>query len=379
MKGSLADLKDMKGSLADMKLNLRLLAPTIINIQAAKFQFWGSQSQTTASSTGSKTTKAISAGTSTKDASSADASTKNPNSTDTSSIAVNNISGRALKKLKAANKETNLKDDGDRTLKKNLLDTIKSHDADYKIKCMLTGTEEKLRDDGSNNIVRCAHILPHRWKNDKDSKLENIGFSRGDLESARNGIFLCEGFEIGLDDSQLCFVRNEDFFHNNRIVMKVLNSNACKKIPIFQGSTESVDDYDGRELNLQCGSYQHNPFRTALYAHALQAHLRMYDERKVSSDCEPLLSDVSPERLNSVRAEFLDFAGSVTKLYSSINHEVLNEIREDEEEGSINVVKEEEDYWLLNNENSCHQGEEDWDKDVAEVYDEADGVGLQSV
>ena len=81
----------MAAAVTEMNSNLRLLAPTIVGIQAVKYQFWDSQSQTTASSTGSKTTKAISAGSSTKDASSAD----------TSSIAVDIISTNS-EKLKAA-------------------------------------------------------------------------------------------------------------------------------------------------------------------------------------------------------------------------------------------------------------------------------------
>jgi hypothetical protein len=251
---------------------------------------------------------------------------------------------------------------------------------------MLTGTEEEVVCDEKGNIVgnivRCAHILPHRWKNDTASMLKSIGFSVEDLESARNGIFLCEGFERGLDENKLCFVRREDFFYTDRIVLKVLNSKACKEIPIFQGSTESVDNYDGNELNLQCGRYEHKPFRTALYVHAVQAHRQIYGERKVSSYCDPrgadLLYDVSPERLPNMSVDFMEFARSVTKLYSSINREILNEIREDDEEESVDVVKEEEqeeDNW--HNENSCRQGEEE--KGVAEVHDEVDGAGLKSV
>ena len=79
-------------------------------------------------------------------------------------------------------------------MKLNLQNSILDNVKDYKIQCKVTRTDERLYDDGSNNIVRCAHILPHRLHNDTAMPLK-IKHAIEDLECARNGLFLLEGIK----------------------------------------------------------------------------------------------------------------------------------------------------------------------------------------
>ena len=237
------------------------------------------------------------------------------------------VSNRELKKQKIIDANAGY----ERKLKFNLLKSIQDNVKDYKIQCMVTGTIERLYDDGSNNIVRCAHILPHRLHNDIP-KLKKIRHVIDDLECARNGLFLLEGFEIAFDQRWIGFPKDECIF-NNRMVLKVYNPEECSKLPTFNKSNKFVSEYDGHELKLNINGYEHKPFKTALCHHAITAFSKLPNE---NNEMQRPPNDLSPER-EIPNTRFSQYLNSAVRLLESVDLTQVEESVEEEETEHINV------------------------------------------
>ena len=238
------------------------------------------------------------------------------------------VSNRELKKQKIIGTNAGY----ERNLKLNLLKSIQDNVKDYEIQCMVTGTTERLYNNGANNIVRCAHILPHRLHNNI-LNLEKIRHVIGDLECARNGLFLLEGIEIAFDNLWIGFPKDENIL-NNRMVLKVYNPEECSKLPTFHESKNFVSEYDGFELQLNINGYEHKPFKTALNLHAMTAFSKVPNESK---EVKTPLKNVSPERTIGPNTHFSQYMLHAVRLWESFDTSQVEESVEDEETEHINI------------------------------------------
>ena len=66
----------------------------------------------------------------------------------------------------------------------------------------------------------------------------------------------------------MSFVKDQNILLD-RLVLKVFNDK-CSNLPIYEGSDFLIGEYSGAPLILG----NHQPFKTALYAHSLQAYFK---------------------------------------------------------------------------------------------------------
>ena len=84
---------------------------------------------------------------------------------------------------------------------------------------------------------------------------------------------------------------------NDRTVLKVYNPEECSKLPLFNDSPDFVGDYDGIDLQLKIGEYEHKSFKTALYLHTMTAFLRVSpNEIPDENDCSIFMRTVRRAR-----------------------------------------------------------------------------------
>lgn len=349
------DMQKMKAEFSEMKSDIRLVMPIYLKMTAERYNVWDTPSKTNGSgqSKSQKNKDATSSKTSDKGADSSNTSGKGANSSNTSGKGANNsntsvtkdtnhaiessikdadknvvVSNRELKKQKIIDSNAIY----ERKLKCNLLKSIQDNVKDYKIQCMVTGTIERLYNDGDNNIVRCAHILPHRLHNNI-LKLEKIRHVIDDLECARNGLFLLEGIEIAFDKLWIGFPKDENIL-NNRMVLKVYNPEECSKLPTFYGSKNFVSEYEGFELQLNINGYEHKPFKTALNLHAITAFSKVPNE---SDEVKAPLHNVSPERTIDPSTRFSQYMLNAVRLWESFDATQVEESIAEEETEHINM------------------------------------------
>ncbi len=125
--------------------------------------------------------------------------------------------------------------------------------------CMVSGEE------GNGDRVVVAHIAPAV---SEYSKLAKIGLTPGDVSSPRNGLLLCANIENSYNKLQLTFVKDKNIF-SSQLVVKIWDSQ-CLNIPLWNGSTKFIGQYDGSKLNLG----EHKPFMRALSYHAYESYLK---------------------------------------------------------------------------------------------------------
>ena len=320
------NVSGMNRVVTDVKYSLRTVTPTLVDFSALKFSKWWD----TSTQSSSKTNKQSG---STKDTSTADTSTKSAD-TSTQNASVADTSTQKTSSENKTHSKSALKqqkaEEGIRELKLNLSKTICQHIVDYKITCMITGEVESQRDGW--NTVRCAHIIPHRMRSETAS-LAQIGYTYLDVDHARNGLFVLEGFEIAFDKKYLGFCRSKNTLRN-RIVVRVFDKEACSKIPIYRGSLQFVDEYHNFELNLVFGEYEHKPWKTALHLHVIMCLLQLRKSGKeIPSDIIKYVTEneLSSERKTPLIAEFtLEISESFTAMAESFRARLEEESDEND-------------------------------------------------
>lgn len=159
------------------------------------------------------------------------------------------------------------------------------------VKCMVTqiSVGERYERKGSGRIgtngnvtietvtdedIPAAHLLPSSTIADTADVLE---MSLDDIQSTRNGLFLCKKIEESFDQLELSFVP-VDILHPSQYKM-VIWKDSCKTKSVIKGSLKLIGQYD--EHSLELGGLE--PYRRALSFQALLAYdtLSRSDENKL--------------------------------------------------------------------------------------------------
>ena len=136
--------------------------------------------------------------------------------------------------------------------------------------CMVTG----IRGDGKQVIA--GHIIPCKTKL---HKLEALELTEHDLNDVRNGCFWVKGIEDCWENMDISFVQTNPL--EDKLRLKIW-TDSCRDVKLFEGSTNTVGDYEGYELSL--GS--HTVFKRGLSCQAYFAYLHHYGiGSKPSEEC----------------------------------------------------------------------------------------------
>jgi hypothetical protein len=118
------------------------------------------------------------------------------------------------------------------------------------------------------NIVPCS----------SDAKnLQYVGISLAQANDVRNGLMLAVGFEKAFDQLQISFLKINPL--KDALFLHIWDDN-CRQIPLWEGCSKTIGDYDGFELDLR----NHKPFMRCLSYQAYQAYLAF---RSCSSEQPP--------------------------------------------------------------------------------------------
>ena len=131
------------------------------------------------------------------------------------------------------------------------------------LRCMVSGKSNKL-------IL--VHLLPRSASN-KFKETLAIGVS--EIDCVRNFLILCEGFERAFDAKHISFIPAENPFSDNKYVLKIWTE-SVKNLQIYEGSTETIGDYEDAPLVLKVGGLDHNPFRRIISYQAFRAFKTWY-------------------------------------------------------------------------------------------------------
>ena len=136
-------------------------------------------------------------------------------------------------------------------------------DSKAPIFCMVTSIADADNPCPKAEYIVAAHILPS-----KTTRLvtEILEMSLEDIQSVKNGLFLCKAIQQSFDNLSLSFVPI-DLLHPNKYKM-VIWKEACKKKFVIEGRGEQIGAYENSELNVQ----HLRPFRRALSYQAFLAH-----------------------------------------------------------------------------------------------------------
>ena len=134
------------------------------------------------------------------------------------------------------------------------------------LRCMVSGLQPP------SNYLILSHLLPSSATNKVKETLA-IGIS--DVDSVRNFLILCKGFEQAYDSKNISFVRAENPFSNNRYMLKIW-TNTVRKEKIYEGSNQTIEDFENYPLNLKVGDADHNPFKRIISYQAHRAFLKWH-------------------------------------------------------------------------------------------------------
>jgi hypothetical protein len=172
--------------------------------------------------------------------------------------------------------------------------------------CMITGFSQTslhtaLGGAIPKNPVVLAHILPRSVSVDEQRFL---GLDKFSIDNIRNTLLLCKGIEAAFDRKDLSFVPSDNPFSPNRFKMKIWNE-AIKTMPIFEGSTQTIGDFDDAGLNLNVGGNLHSPFRRCLSYQAFRSFktwYKIFGLKELPVDCD--VSEYNGARYKSIRDSF---------------------------------------------------------------------------
>ena len=144
----------------------------------------------------------------------------------------------------------------DNKTRKNLMAKM-SYGAENLPKCMISGIS------GNGNEVICGHLVPCSSPQDK---LAELAISPKDVNKLENCVFWCQAFESAYENLKISFVRN-DPLHD--VYSLHIWDNSVRDDKLFSGRTETIGQYEGRNLDL--GS--HVIWKRALSYQAYQAYI----------------------------------------------------------------------------------------------------------
>lgn len=124
-------------------------------------------------------------------------------------------------------------------------------------KCMVTAEK------GNGDKIVCGHLVPCSSKQDKLSEL-NIDVA--DLNCSENCVFWCSGIEKMYQDLKVSFLKSNPL--RDVYILKCWTDGA-KSEPLWNGSTKTVGDCEGKELRLG----KHVIWKRALSYQAYQGFL----------------------------------------------------------------------------------------------------------
>ena len=130
-------------------------------------------------------------------------------------------------------------------------------------KCMLTGVTPLRPAD-----LTVAHIMP---KSAKSKYLECLSMTRDEVNSVRNLLLLCSKIEHAFDRLDISFVPPSNPFEG-QFCLRIWNAKV-RDMPIYEGASTNIGDYDNAVLNLSVNGRVHNPFKRAISYQAYHAYL----------------------------------------------------------------------------------------------------------
>lgn len=151
--------------------------------------------------------------------------------------------------------------------------------------CMITNTPASIFRRPSQPCVVLAHLLP---RSSKRNVLDALGMVPEDIESIRNALLLCHGIEEAFDRKQVSFVPIDNPFVDGKFKMMIWEDK-FKGIPIYEGSTQTLGDFENAQLDLVVNGTNHQIFRRVLSYQAYMAcrHWFQYGNRKgLQVDCD---------------------------------------------------------------------------------------------
>mmetsp|Transcript_14553 Transcript_14553/g.15746 ORF Transcript_14553/g.15746 Transcript_14553/m.15746 type:complete len:318 (-) Transcript_14553:24-977(-) len=129
------------------------------------------------------------------------------------------------------------------------------------LKCMVTGMSfPNWNLAHGNHPITCAHLLP---RNAEAKERLALGYGKADIENIRNSVLLCKGIEEAFDHKFISFVPCDRPFSSNRYELRIW-IDAVRNNPIYEGSVETIGQYDKFPLTLTVGTHSHDPFKRAL-------------------------------------------------------------------------------------------------------------------
>ena len=164
------------------------------------------------------------------------------------------------------------------------------------LRCMVSGLQPL------SNYLILSHLLPRSTTNKVKETLA-IGIS--DVDSVRNFLILCKGFEQAYDSKNISFIPADNPFSNNRYMLKIW-TNTVRKEKIYEGSNQTIEDFENCPLNLKVGDADHNPFKRIISYQAYRAFLKWHKCHGLTE--LPVDCDVSEYEgsYRSTRKAFLD-------------------------------------------------------------------------
>jgi HNH endonuclease len=170
--------------------------------------------------------------------------------------------------------------------------------------CMITGTFASTfttHRSGQTSVI-LAHLLP---RSSKANVLDALGMHQEDIDTIRNALLLCQGIEEAFDRKQVSFVPIDNPFVDGQFKMMIWEDK-FKATPIYEGSTQTLGDFENAPLNLVVNGKRHEIFRRVVSYQAYMAcrHWYQYGNRKgLQVDCD--VSEYQGSYQNS-RRDFAD-------------------------------------------------------------------------
>ena len=168
--------------------------------------------------------------------------------------------------------------------------------------CMITKTFASTASRGGQSSVILAHLLP---RSTKMCVLDVLGMHTSNIDTIRNSLLLCKGIEEAFDRKQVSFVPVDDPFVDGQFKMMIWEDK-FKTTPIYEGSLQTLGEFENAPLDLVVNGTKHEVFRRVLSYQAYMAcrHWFQYGNRKgLAVDCDT--SEYSGSYQNS-RRDFAD-------------------------------------------------------------------------
>jgi len=167
----------------------------------------------------------------------------------------------------------------------------------------------------TDSPITLAHIVA---RNATPKEKVTLGFGISGIDSIRNCLILCKGFEEAFDRKFISFVPADNPFSSNRYVLKIWND-GIRTETIYTNATQTIGDFDHFPLILSVNNINHDPFKRALSYQAYRAFNTWHkayglSELPIDSDTSVYFGDYK-----QMRAEFIQ------RLARDISDEIEND------------------------------------------------------